>query len=349
MRIKKLQEKLKEKNIDLAILFSLNEKPNTNIVYFTGFSGVGLLAVLKNKYFLLVPESEFSKVKNHPAYKTDKKKRILDNLSQLLSRHKIKKVGIEELNCSVYLYKKTKKAIKARYTNISNILSETRMIKEGKELKYIEKACSITDDIFSQIIKNFKFKTEQELKKYIEEQIIKKNCDLAFPPLVSSGKNTSNVHNDASGKITKGFLMLDFGAKFKGYCSDMTRMLYVGKPSKKEVRDFNLILSTLDKCENAATKEKKYSTLHEVAVKFLDKKAEFFTHNLGHGLGLDIHESPGLHSESKHKIQENIPFTIEPGIYFPGQYGIRLEDTVVIQNKKLNILTKSKKKLVVIK
>ena len=92
----------------------------------------------------------------------------------------------------------------------------------------------------------------------------------------------------------------------------------------------------------------KFSELHIKANKTLGEKAEFFTHFLGHGVGLDIHESPAVYTEDKNKVNENVAFTIEPGIYFPEKYGIRLEDTVMIKNKKIKRLTKSKKELVIV-
>jgi len=348
MRIKKIQTSLKEENIDLTLIFSFDEKPNSNMVYFGDYVGVGVLAVLKNKSFLIVPDMEYERAKKTKlkVYKTDKKKRILETLSDLLKSQKIKKIGIEERKITLYLYKKLKKVLKGRYKDVSDIYSGIRMIKETKELSYIKKACSVTDNVFSKITKNFKFKTEIELKEFIENEIRKQECKLAFSPIVASGSNSAQPHYTPSEKIKKGFLLLDFGARYKGYCADMSRMLYIGTPTIKELDNFNLVLDTLKKCESA--KVKKFSKLYGIALDNLDKKAEYFVHALGHGVGIDIHESPSLFTEDKSKIQDNIVYTIEPGIYFPGKYGIRIEDTVVMQNEKLKILTKSKKELVII-
>ncbi len=357
MRINLFQKELTKKNIDLTILFSLDEKPNTNIIYFSGYSGIGLLAILKNTAFLLVPEMEYDKAKNSvkekriKIFKTDKKKKLLENLSLLLQRQKnhIKKVGIEESGCSVAIYKKLRKLFKAKYCDVSGICSGLRKIKDKEEIEKISNACRITDTIFKKIVTKFKFKEEQEIKKFIEEETIKNNCELAFPPIVASARGSGQPHYNASNKIKKGFLMLDFGVKYKGYCSDMTRMLYIGTPNKKELNDFDLVLKTCLGCEEAVMKKKKFSQLYLLSLKLLDKKAGFFTHSLGHGLGLDIHESPSLSKENKNQIEENLVFTIEPGIYFSNKYGIRIEDTLLIKNKKIEILTKSKKELIIIK
>ena len=125
-------------------------------------------------------------------------------------------------------------------------------------------------------------------------------------------------------------------------------MLYVGIPNKKELKDYALVLNTLSACEEAVEKTKKYSSLFNLSLKNLDTKSKFFTHSLGHGIGLDVHEMPSLNLEDKTIIQNNIPFTIEPGIYFPKRYGIRIEDTMVLINNKLQVLTRSKKEFVII-
>jgi Xaa-Pro aminopeptidase len=125
-------------------------------------------------------------------------------------------------------------------------------------------------------------------------------------------------------------------------------MFYIGKPSNKELNNYALVLKTLNYCEEATQEKRKFSQLYDLAIKIFGDNAEFFTHALGHGLGLDIHETPSLHSEDKNKILDNITFTIEPGIYFPNKYGIRIEDTVTLKNERLIILTKSTKGLVII-
>ena len=347
MRIKKLQLKLKEKKIDLALIFSFNEKPSSNMFYFANYVGIGILAVLKNRSFLIVPDMEYERARKTKltVYKTDKKKKILETLAGLLKRHKIKKVGIEERKITLYLYKKLRKALKSHYLDISDVCSKIRMVKEKKEIAMIKKACSVTDNVYSKIIKNFKFKTELQLKEFIEAEIKKHCCDLAFDPIVASSKKSSLPHSVPSGKIKKGFLLLDFGARYNGYCSDMSRMLYVGQPTIKELNNFSLVLDTLKKCESG--KVKKFSRLYEIAIDNLGKKAEHFTHALGHGLGLDIHEPPSLFTEDKNKPHNNVVFTIEPGLYFPNRYGIRIEDTFIFQGK-IKRLTKSKRELVII-
>lgn len=338
---------MKKKKIDLCLFFSLNS-PNTNIVYFSSYIGKGIFVITKSNNFLIVPEYEKEKTKNLDTkiHYVEKTKFLLKELSNQIKN--IKKTGIEDDKLNLKLFKKIKNKIKGRYCDISIICREIRSKKEKKELNYIKKACNVTDSIFQKICNNFIFKTEDEIREFIIKECKKYNCDLAFPPIAASGIGTSEVHYEGSKKLTKGFLMLDFGARYNGYCSDMTRMLYLGQPSKKELEKFNLVLNTLNICESKSKKIKKFSTLYSLAIKLLKEDSIYFTHKLGHGIGLDIHELPNLYFDSNQKIEENIPFTIEPGIYFENNFGIRIEDTVVIENGKLKILTKSKKKLVIL-
>ncbi|MCM2324974.1 MAG: Xaa-Pro peptidase family protein [Candidatus Woesearchaeota archaeon] len=339
-----IQEFMKIKNIDLCLILSLGEEPNTSMVYLTGHKGVGILAVTKKDMLLFLPSYE----KYNGKIKTivcEKKKRLLENIAERFGKQK--KIGLEYNKCTISHHKKIKQYLGGRYADISKQLMEDRAIKTENEIKNIIKACRVTDDIFTKICRNFIFKTEDEIRLFIEKEAKINNCELAFPPIAASAKGTREVHYNGHKKIENGFLMLDFGVKYKGYCSDMTRMLYIGKPSKKELDDYGLVLNTILGCEDAATKKNKFSELHVLANEFLGEKSKFFTHSLGHGLGLDIHEYPSLNLEEKATIKENIAFTIEPGIYLK-DYGIRIEDTVIRRNNRLEILTKSGKELVVI-
>jgi Xaa-Pro aminopeptidase len=352
MRVDYFQTELKNKNIDLAVFFSLDEKPNINVIYYSGYSGIGLLVIPKEKpAFLVVPEMEYEKAKKtkNKVFKAEKKKRLLETVCRLVSKLNIKKIGIEEDACSVYLYKKLKKAIKARYVDISKICSWQRSVKYDEEISKIKNACRVTDRTYKKICENFNFKTEREVKDFILTEFKKNNCEPAYPPIVGSEKNSSQPHYNGEKKIKKGFLLLDFGAKYKGYCSDMTRMIYVGSPNKKELEDYNLVLNTVLGCESALYKKKRFSDIYSLSLKILDKKAKYFTHGLGHGLGLEIHESPSLTKDDKSKIREDVVFTIEPGIYFLNKYGIRIEDTILMKKNEFEILTRSRKDLVVIK
>ena len=218
-------------------------------------------------------------------------------------------------------------------------------IKTLKEIEKITKACQITDQAFSKIIaalKKGKFKTEKQVASFFINTIKEQGGYPAFRPIIASGKNSVEIHHRPSGKLKKGFLIIDIGATYKKYRADMTRTVYLGKPAKKEVEPYNLLLKVQKNAIEQTRLNKKFSTLEKAARKQLGKYNEYFTHRLGHGVGLKVHEAPDFR---KHKIQNNQVFTIEPGIYIPDKFGIRIEDTVLFKGKPI-ILTKSPKDLI---
>jgi Xaa-Pro aminopeptidase len=216
-------------------------------------------------------------------------------------------------------------------------------------MKDIKKACEITDKIFKKLIKYIKiFSTEVDIEKFLEEEAKSYNCKLAFKPVIAIGKNAAEIHHIPNKtKLKNGFLVLDIGVKYKGYCSDMTRTIYLGKPTEKEKKLYNLVLNA----QLTALKEAKpgvhASDVDAIARSVLQKYLKNFVHGLGHGVGRKIHQKPYLSPNSKDILKKNQVITIEPGLYFKNKLGIRIEDTIIV-NQKIKILTKTKKELIVI-
>ena len=177
----------------------------------------------------------------------------------------------------------------------------------------------------------------------------KKGCEIAFPTIVASGINSSEVHHNTSNdKLKRGFCIIDFGIRHKNYCTDTSRTIYLGKPSKKEIEIYNMLLRVQEDAIRKIKPNMKCSCLHKEVKKNLGKHAKLFTHGLGHGFGIMVHELPSLIDDSKDKIKENSVFTIEPGIYFRN-FGIRIEDDVLVAKGKVEVLTRASKELTIIK
>ncbi|MBD3354620.1 M24 family metallopeptidase [Candidatus Woesearchaeota archaeon] len=219
-------------------------------------------------------------------------------------------------------------------------------------IKNIRKACSITDKIFSLVIKSLKnnsLKTEKQIDGFIRNQIRKRKLKIAFPPIVASGKRSSEIHpKPTKYNIKKGFLVLDFGVRFKGYCSDMTRTIYKGKPSKKEQDIYKKLLSIQKSALKKAKPGIECFEIDYFVRKRLKKFRECFLHSLGHGVGKKIHQAPNLSPKTSEILKKGDIITIEPGIYIKDKYGLRIEDTVLVQNNPEQ-LTKSTKKLITIR
>ena len=242
-KIKELQEYLRKKKIDYALIFNTKDY-DYNFFYFTNFNVEFsyLLIPKKGSPELLTFDMEYERAKKESRVRKIKKflrgKEIRKYLKKKL---KNKIVGIAYENVSLGSAKRLKKYCKIR--DISKILLEIRAVKTKDEIKKIRKSCSIASNILKKCIANFKrFKTELDVKKYLEEESRKKKCSFGFG-IVASGSNASIPHYNARNiKLKKGFCVIDFGVIWKNYYSDLTRTLYIGKPSKREIEQYYKVL-----------------------------------------------------------------------------------------------------------
>ena len=354
MKIKELVKVLNEKKQDLALFYN-PEKPNPNMQYLSGYTGIGILAVIKNsKPFLIAPKMEFERAKNSmigEVYSMEKKK-FFESAYGIIRKKtkKIGKIAIDNNNFTLNSYRAFRKSFRnAKTCDISQECAKMRMLKTAKEIYYLKKSCSYADKILQKTLKNFKsFKTESDVAAFLAYETRKNGLELSFEPIVASGKNGSMPHhNPQSIRLNNGLCVIDFGVKYKGYCSDMTRMISIGKPSPKEKEMYGLLKDIQMKSIKMVKHGIKCSSLYDFVVKKLGKYSGNFTHGLGHGVGIEIHEMPNLTIKSGDLITDNMVFTIEPGVYFPGKFGIRVEDTLLFQ-KKTQMLTKTTKELLVV-
>ena len=358
VKIHEFQSILEKKKIDFALFCnSDSSKINSNFFYFSGYKGLGCLIIPKKENpFLIVPEMEFEKAKKSISnkyfriYKMDKKKFFESVYKVVKKSFRIKNISIDKNNFTLNAYRNFKKQFKKSNTkDIALDCLKLREVKTEKEIQNLKKSCDYADKILQKTIKNFKdFKTESEVAAFLEYETKKNGLEISFAPIVASGINGSMPHYEPFNvKIKKGFCVIDFGVKYRGYCSDITRTMYVGTPNKKEREIYDFLLKIQKNTINEIKKNIKCSELYDFVNKGLEKYKNNFIHGLGHGVGVEIHELPNLTLNSKDKIKNNMVFTIEPGIYFPKKLGIRIEDTVLFKDKTI-ILTKTSKDLLTI-
>ncbi|MBN4049110.1 M24 family metallopeptidase [archaeon AH-315-M20] len=350
MKIKAILEK---KRANYALFYNLDSlSTNPNMFYFSQYSGLGALIIPKKQApFLIVPEMEIQRAKQSnikKVYSMDKKK-FFASIHNIIKKRKLnsKNTAIANNNFTLNVYKQFKKQFKkTRTKDISLDCLKLRETKTQKEIQILKKSCNYANKILKKTIKQFKnLKTEAEVAAFLEYETKKLGLDISFPPIVASGSNAGIPHHEPTNKkLKKGFCVIDFGVKYKGYCSDITRTIYIGKPNKKEKQIYNFLLNIQKNIIKNIEIENKCSKIYENCVKDLKNYSKYFTHGLGHGVGVEIHELPNLTLNSKDKIKENITFTIEPGIYIPKKFGIRIEDTILMKKKTI-VLTKATKDL----
>ncbi|MFC1698145.1 M24 family metallopeptidase [Nanoarchaeota archaeon] len=361
MKIKQLQQYLKKNKINLALFITRFNIKDYNFFYFTKLHesklNLGILIIPKSKQpFILVPGFEYVRIKEFIKKHKIKlkiiemKKTFLEDIQKITGKPKI--IGINQDTTTINGLKKLKRQFKkVKFTDINPICQELREQKTEDEIKLIKKACNITDKIMQNCIKNFKkFKTEKDVVNFLEKQTKKNKCKFAFPPHVASGSNGYHPHHlPNKNKIKKGLCIIDFGVKYKGYCSDMTRTIWIGHPKGQEMNDYRHVLDTQFKTIKRLKIGMKLSEIEKIARFELDERAKLFIHSIGHGIGLEIHENPRINHLNKNKLKENMIFTIEPGIYLKNKYGIRIEDDILMTKKGPKFLTKTDKWIKIIK
>ncbi len=262
-------------------------------------------------------------------------------------------VGFEENYVTYATYKEYMHKYKINnLQETEQIIEKQRMIKDEEEIEKITKACEITDNCFAHLREFIKVgQTEKEIALEIEKYFKMNGADgLSFESIVASGKNSSKPHAVPTDKKLElgDVLTIDFGCKYKGYCSDMTRTVFVGYIPEEVKTIYDLVLKneeqTLDELKEGAN------------VKLLSRMVENdfklngydLIHSLGHGVGLEIHEYPYLNTKNDFCLKDNMVVTDEPGIYIPGKFGVRIEDTVLITKSGCINLTKSDKNYIIV-
>ncbi len=344
-KIKQLQKHLRDKRIDFALMVNSKTK-DPNFLYFAGYKAdySYLLIPKKGKPELLISEMDYEIAKENSKIRKIKRfsrgKKLRDYLKKKLNK---KIVGINYEHVTLNSAKKIRKFCKIR--DISKFLLELREVKTKDEIKKIKRACKISSKIMKKCIKNFKrFKTEKDVEEFLIKETKKNNCKLAFHPVVASGYGASIPHYRARKvKVRNGFCVIDFGIKYKEYNSDMTRTVYIGKPSEKEINLYYNVLWLQEEAIKRLNPNKKVKKIDS----YIRNRLKGLIHGLGHGVGIEIHELPNLTEESKDVLKKNMVFTIEPGTYKTKKYGIRIEDTVLLK-EKAEVLTKVKKELKII-
>lgn len=352
MKLNEFIKELSKREIDAAILINSESNPDYNVGYFSNvFVESYSCLLVKNSALLLVPslEYEIAEKDSLVVVKRLKSSGFNDFVKKYVG--KSKKIGLNFQNISLKRFNELKKLFKnKKFYDISDICKELRLIKNNEEINRIKTACKITDKVFDSYLKQYKkLKTEHDVVNFIKNKLYEFNSEPSFNPIVASSKNASMPHYEiCNSRIKRGFCIIDVGAKYKNYCSDMTRTVFYGKANEKEKDLHNKVLEIQNNAIKIIKPDVKAKSLDLKIRKQLGNLSSLFIHGLGHGIGIQVHEAPSLNKSSKDILKENMVFTIEPGIYKKGKFGIRIEDTVLLE-KNCKQLTKSKKELVELK
>ncbi len=251
-------------------------------------------------------------------------------------------VGFEENYLTYAKYKEYIRKFKINsFVETEEIIEKQRVIKDEEEIKSIKQACQITKNCFEYIKPYIKpGSTEKQVARLIDDYYCKNAEGPSFATIVASGENSSKPHAVPTDRefTNQDIITIDMGCVYNGYCSDMTRTFFIGEPTEKQKKVYNLVQKNHTQTIDAIKEGANIKQLAKMVENDFKLNGYNLIHSLGHGVGLQIHEKPYLSSRVDATLRENMVITVEPGIYIPGEFGVRIEDTVLVEKGGAQIL-----------
>lgn len=349
-RISKVRELLTEKNLDAVLVMSPHNRR-----YLSQFTGsAGSVIITKDKALLT---SDFRYNAQAQEQATDFEFVLqtgghLPFVIELLEKNNVKRLGFEGHLTTYNIFAELDKSFEL--TPLSGEIEKIRMVKSEDEVALIQKACDIADATYEHILTFVKAgMTEMDVKNELERKMRELGASGAsFDIIVASGARGALPHGVASEKVIEDgeMVTLDFGALYKGYISDITRTFAVGEPSDEMKKVYDVVLESqiaaLEQIKPGMTGAEADKVSRDIIASH--GYGENFGHSLGHGIGLEVHEGPGLAGRVETVLEEGMCITIEPGIYIDGVGGVRIEDDCIVTKDGLQRLTHSSKELFIL-
>lgn len=277
---------------------------------------------------------------------------LWETLAKAAKRSKLRRAGFESRYLTVAQWQQLTKDVPIELVPAKDLVEQLRAVKEASEIDCLAKAARIADEVFNEIL-NFLGPglSEREVALEIDFKMRRAGAERSsFATIVATGPNSAYPHAGAGSRRTQlgDLIKMDFGAVYEGYHSDMTRTVVLGAATDRQRRVYAAVLkaqtAALDGLAPGLTGAEADALARNVFESI--GMAKDFGHNLGHGVGLEVHESPILGQKSEGRLDVGMVFTVEPGLYFPGFGGVRIEDMVVMRENGIQILTNSAKQLV---
>jgi len=333
----------------------------SNVAYITGFEGVfdeeeAHVAAVSTTGATLYTDSRYAASARAAAVDSEwevvtARERVLEEACSALRGAGVGWIGVES-TVPHNRFLEAVGAFEGAVESVSGWVETLRCVKEHDEIARIIAAQRLTDQAFDHILGFIAVgQTEHDIALELEFFMRARGSQgVAFQPIVASGPNSALPHAKPTQRhVARGdFLKLDFGAKVDGYCADMTRTIVVGRASERQVEIYEAVLAANLAGISALKAGEPGKEVDAAARRVIAKRgfAEYFGHGLGHGVGLEVHELPGLGPRSSDPVPEASVVTVEPGIYIPGYGGVRIEDLVVVERDCARVLTMSPKALI---
>lgn len=352
--LKRAQDYLRANAYDGMLLIS-----PTNLRYFTGFTGTTAVALLLKDNAFIVTDGRYTEQAKKQCENVEViqyTETVWLTIQDILQRNAItlKKCVFEGNYVPYDTCMKIHDAL-PEVEFISVDLAELRAVKREDELVIMRKAAQIADEAYAAMLPQLRVgMTEREAKIILEVEMLKRgSTEPSFSTIVASGHRSSLPHGRASDKVIEAgdFVTFDFGAVYEGYHSDMTRTIVMGTASELQKKLYDIVLKAQVKGVEAVKAGMSGKAIDAVCRDSItaDGYGQYFDHGTGHGVGLDIHELPVASKTSSSTLEENMIVTVEPGVYLPGEMGLRIEDSVIVTKDGCEIITKTSKDLLELK
>ncbi len=352
-KINNLKNFLKSSNE--AILISSQE----NRRYFTAFpSSDGYLIVTKDDAVFFTDSRYIEAAQKNSLCKAQLLTRLSVEIKSFFEENKIEKIYTETERLSVALLSQLRKIFSpikiTPSQKLENVINNLRAVKEIEEIKNIKKAQAIAEDAFNHILRFIKpGVTEKQIALELDFYMLSHGAEaISFETIAVTGEKTSMPHGVPDETVVKegDFITMDFGAVYKGYHSDMTRTIAVGSVSEEQREIYNIVLKAEENALSVLKKGLSCADADNAARSVIEDAGygEYFGHGTGHGVGVEIHENPNLSPRSTQKLKVGNVVTVEPGIYIPGKFGVRIEDMALITETGYENLTSTPKELIIL-
>ena len=350
-RIQNLETALDDLKLDSILLTHLH-----NIRYLCGFTGSnGLLLSIRGRHTFFTDGryTEQAAQEIQGANVVITRGSLLAEAAKYIGKSKISKLGFEADRLSFTAHESLRKALPrtVKLVPTVSVVDRLRMIKDAHELALIKEAVILGADILTPAIENIRPGIrESEVAAEIEYAARRWGAEaMSFETIVAAGARSALPHGRASSAFIprRGFVILDLGVILHGYCSDMTRTVHVGSVPRRSKAIYKAVLDAQEAAVEAVTPGITAGEV-DLAARSVLKKAgldRYFIHSTGHGVGMEIHEQPRIAREQTEVLKPGMVITIEPGVYLPGEGGVRIEDMVAVTERGHHVLTPATKEL----
>lgn len=346
-RVDKLLASMAESSVD-AVLIANEEHSTKNLRYFSNFTGsTGYLLISRDKQMIFTDSRYWEQTLAQSPLTLEKIKELRTRPFVARFFQNYKRIGFEAKALTVDFFNGFEALLPpdVEWIPVDGMISEIRCSKSVLEKNKIIEANKIAIDAFKKVIGELKVgMTEKEVAIALEFQMLKLGGeDKSFGTIVASGWRSALPHGAASDKkIEKGeFIVFDFGCFLGGYCSDITRTIALGKPSDEMLEVYDIVKKAQNSAERAAKAGMSGKDIDTIARDIITDEGygEYFGHGLGHGIGLEVHEEPRVSQINTNALPVGAVVTIEPGIYLPNRFGVRIENDIFLGLETTEVLT----------